>query len=163
MPQNSSVLRHPFLRQGRTDEVTERKKVEIFIKRDRGAIINVSSLTEIGSPPYNTQYRAGRSYILKLTKAVACECAKTNVDVEVITLGTTLTPSLLSNLPGGPAGEAVMKAAMTPEACVEEAFENLGKSFSVIAGEHNRQNVHNWKANKTEDEYIRYMGSFYER
>ena len=135
----------------------------IFAKQDRGAIINVSSLTGISSSPYNAQYGAGKSYILKLTEAVACECAKTNVDVEVITLGTTLTPSLLSNLPGGPAGEAVMKAAMTPEACVEEAFENLGKSFSVIAGKHNRQNVHNWKANKTEDEYIRYMGSFYER
>ena len=135
----------------------------IFAKQDRGAIINVSSLTGISSSPYNAQYGAGKSYILKLTEAVACECAKTNVDVEVITLGTTLTPSLLSNLPGGPAGEAVMKAAMTPEACVEEAFENLGKSFSVIAGEHNRQNVHNWKANKTEDEYIRYRGSFYER
>ena len=135
----------------------------IFAKQDRGAIIKVSSLTGISSSPYNAQYGAGKSYILKLTEAVACECAKTNVDVEVITLGTTLTPSLLSNLPGGPAGEAVMKAAMTPEACVEEAFENLGKSFSVIAGEHNRQNVHNWKANKTEDEYIRYMGSFYER
>ena len=135
----------------------------IFAKQDRGAIINVSSLTGISSSPYNAQYGAGKSYILKLTEAVACECAKTNVDVEVITLGTTLTPSLLSNLPGGPAGEAVMKAAMTPEACVEEAFEDLGKSFSVIAGEHNRQNVHNWKANKTEDEYIRYMGSFYER
>lgn len=135
----------------------------IFAKQDRGAIINVSSLTGISSSPYNAQYGAGKSYILKLTEAVACECAKTNVDVEVITLGTTLTPSLLSNLPGGPAGEAVMKAAMTPEACVEEAFENLGKSFSVIAGEHNRQNVHNWKVNKTEDEYIRYMGSFYER
>ena len=135
----------------------------IFAKQDRGAIINVSSLTGISSSPYNAQYGAGKSYILKLTEAVACECAKTNVDVDVITLGTTLTPSLLSNLPGGPAGEAVMKAAMTPEACVEEAFENLGKSFSVIAGEHNRQNVHNWKANKTEDEYIRYMGSFYER
>ena len=49
------------------------------------------------------------------------------------------------------------------EACVEEAFENLGKNLSVIAGEHNKQNVQNWKANKTEDEYIRYMGSFYER
>ena len=135
----------------------------IFAKQDRGAIINVSSLTGISSSPYNAQYGAGKSYILKLTEAVACECAKTNVDVEVITLGTTLTPSLLSNLPGGPAGEAAMQAAMTPEACVEEAFENLRKSFSVIAGEHNRQNVHNGKANKTEDEYIRYMGSFYER
>lgn len=135
----------------------------IFTKQDRGAIINVSSLTGISSSPYNAQYGAGKSYILKLTEAVACECDKTNVDVEVITLGTTLTPSLLNNLPGGPAGEAVMKATMTPEACVEEAFENLGKSFSVIAGEHNRNNVKNWKANKTEDEYIRYMGSFYEK
>ena len=50
-----------------------------------------------------------------------------------------ITPSLLNNLPGGPADKAVMKAAMTPEACVEEAFENLGKCFCVIAGEHNRQ------------------------
>ena len=52
---------------------------------------------------------------------------------------------------------------MKPEACVEEAFENLGKNLSVIAEENNKQNVQNWKANKTEDEYIRYMGSFYER
>ena len=135
----------------------------IFAKQDRGAVINVSSLTGISSSPYNAQYGAGKAYIKKLTEAVAGECEKTNVDVEVITLGTTITPSLLNNLPGGPAGEAVMKAAMTPEACVEEAFANLGKSLSVIAGEHNKANVHNWKANKTEDEYIRYMGSFYER
>lgn len=46
-----------------------------------------------------------------------------------------------------------MMAAMTPEACVEEAFANLGKSLSVIAGEHNKANVHNRKANKTDDVY----------
>ena len=56
-----------------------------------------------------------------------------------------------------------MKAALTPEACVEEAFENLGKKFSIIAGEHNRASIHDWKANHTEDEFISYMGSFYER
>lgn len=135
----------------------------IFSKQDRGAIINVSSLTGISSSPYNAQYGAGKSYILKLTEAVTYEASKTNVDVEVITLGTTLTPSLLKNLPGGPAGEAVMKSALTPEACVEEAFENLGKKFSIIAGDHNKANIHNWKANHTEDEYISYMGSFYEK
>ena len=70
---------------------------------------------------------------------------------------------MLRNLPGGPDGEAVMKSALTPEACVEEAFENLGKKFSVIAGEHNKSSIHNWKANHTEDEFISYMGSFYER
>ncbi len=83
--------------------------------------------------------------------------AKTNVDVEVITLGTTITPSLLKNLTGGPAGEAVMKSALTPEECVNEAFENLGKTFSVIAGEHNKKNAQDWKANHTADEYITYM------
>ena len=119
--------------------------------------------TGISSSPYNAQYGAGKSYILKLTEAVACEAAKTNVDVEVITLGTTITPNLLKNLPGGPAGEAVMKSALTPEECVNEAFENLGKTFSVIAGEHNKKNVQDWKANHTADEYIKYMGSFYEK
>ena len=104
----------------------------IFAKQDRGAVINVSSLTAISSSPYNAQYGAGKSYIKKLTEAVAAECESTNVDVEVITLGTTITPSLLSNLPGGPAGEAVMKAAMTPEACVEEAFDNLENLFLLL-------------------------------
>ena len=137
--------------------------MKIFSKQDRGAIINVSSLTGISASPYNAQYGAGKAYILKLTEAVAYEAAKTNVDVEVITLGTTITPSLLKNLPGGPAGEAVMKSALTPEACVEEAFENLGKKLSIIAGAHNKDNIHNWKANHTEDEFISYMGSFYEK
>lgn len=135
--------------------------MQIFAAQDRGAVINVSSLTAISSSPYNGQYGAGKAFILKMTEAVACECEDTNVDVEVITLGTTLTPSLLRNLPGGPAGEKVMKAAMKPEEVADEAFDKLGKELSVIAGEHNRKNVHDWKANHTEDEYIRYMGSFY--
>lgn len=136
--------------------------MQIFAAQDRGAVINVSSMTGISSSPWNGQYGAGKAYILKMTEAVACETEHTNVDVEVITLGTTLTPSLLSNLPGGPQGEAVMKMALTPEQVVDEAFENLGKSLSVIAGERNKASVHDWKANHTEDEYIRYMGSFYQ-
>lgn len=136
--------------------------MKIFAAQDRGAVINVSSMTGISSSPWNGQYGAGKAFILKMTEAVACEVEKTNVDVEVITLGTTLTPSLLSNLPGGPQGEAVMKIAQTPEEVVDEAFEKLGKELSVIAGERNKQSVHDWKANHTEDEYIRYMGSFYQ-
>ena len=136
--------------------------MKIFAAQDRGAVINVSSMTGISSSPWNGQYGAGKAYILKMTEAVACETERTNVDVEVITLGTTLTPSLLNNLPGGPQGEAVMKIAQTPEEVVDEAFEKLGKEFSVIAGERNKNSVHDWKANHTEDEYIRYMGSFYQ-
>lgn len=135
--------------------------MQIFAAQDGGAVINVSSMTGISSSPWNGQYGAGKAYILKMTEAVACECEKTGVDVEVITLGTTLTPSLLSNLPGGPQGEAVMKIAQTPEEVVDEAFEKLGHELSVITGERNKASVHDWKANHTEDEYIRYMGSFY--
>lgn len=135
--------------------------MKIFAAQDRGAVINVSSMTAVSSSPWNGQYGAGKAYNLKMTEAVAGETEDTNVDVEAITLGTTLTPSLLNNLPGGPAGEAVMKRAMTPEAVADEAFEKLGKELSVIAGETNKQNIHDWKANHTDDEYIRYMGSFY--
>lgn len=135
--------------------------MKIFAAQDRGAIINVSSMTAIASSPWNGQYGAGKAYILKMTEAVAGEAEKTNVDVMCITLGTTLTPSLLRNLPGGPDGELAMKHAQTPEEVVDEAFEKLGKELSIITGDHNKEEVHNWKANHTADEYIRYMGAFY--
>lgn len=45
---------------------------------------------------------------------------------------------------------------------VDEAFEKLGKEFSVISGERNKKSVQDWRANHTADEYIRYMGSFYQ-
>lgn len=136
--------------------------MNIFSKQDRGAVINVSSLTGFTSSPFNAQYGAGKSYILKLTEAVAYETKNTNVDVMVVTLGTTITPSLLSNLPQGPEGEAVMKRAMTPEACVEESFNNLGKVYSLVAGDHNKASVDKWHKEMSTDEVIAYMGSFYE-
>ena len=98
---------------------------------------------------------------LELTEAVACECEKTGVDVEVCTLGTTLTPTAIKTFPKGPVGEQVVKLALTPEEVADEAFEKLGKEFSIITGERNKKSVHDGKANHTEDEYIRYMGSFY--
>ena len=53
-----------------------------------------------------------------------------------------------------------MKTAQTPEEVVDEALKKLGKELSVISGERNKASVHDWKANHTEDDYIRYMGSF---
>ena len=59
--------------------------MRIFATQDRGAVINVSSMTGISSSPWNGQYGAGKAFILKMTEAVACECEGTGVDVEVIT------------------------------------------------------------------------------
>lgn len=135
---------------------------KLFGDRDRGAIINMSSLTAVTSSPYNSQYGACKAYILKMTEAVAYEFAKTNVDVEVVTAGSTLTPSYLKNLPGGPAGEKARSNAMKPEEVAKIAFENLGKVRSVIAGEVNNQAVKHWHTNMTADDMAEYMGKFYE-
>ena len=134
----------------------------IFAKQDRGAVINISSLTGISSSPYNAQYGAGKSYILKLTEAVAREVHDTNVDVLAITLGSTITPTLMKNLPGGAEGEAVMSRAMTSEDCVSEAFDALGKRYTIIAGQHNRDTVKKWQTEMDANDVIAYMGSFYE-
>ena len=137
--------------------------MSIFSKQDRGAIINVSSLTGVTSSPYNAQYGACKAYNAKLTQAVAYEAAKTNVDVMSITLGSTLTPSFLSNLPGGKDGEKAIKSAMKPEDVINEAFNNLGKVRSLVVGEHNRQAVHHWHNDMSEDDIAAYMGAFYEK
>lgn len=51
--------------------------MKIFAAQDRGAVINVSSMTGISSSPWNGQYGAGKAFILKMTEAVACETEKT--------------------------------------------------------------------------------------
>lgn len=58
--------------------------MRVFANNDKGAIINISSLTGVSSSPYNAQYGACKAYILKLTEAVAYEAKNTGVDVEVI-------------------------------------------------------------------------------
>lgn len=134
----------------------------IFAKQDRGAIINISSLTGITSSPYIAQYGAGKAYILKMTEAIAYECAKTNVDVLVITAGSTVTPTWLKNQPGGPDGEKARKAAMLPEEVVAEAIAELGHKRSIVAGERNKAAVRHFLTDMTPDEQAQMMGSYYE-
>lgn len=134
----------------------------IFAKQDRGAIINISSMTGITSSPYIAQYGAGKAYILKMTEAIAYECAKTNVDVLVITAGSTITPTWLKNQPGGPAGEEARKKAMLPEDVIAEAVEELGKKRSIVAGTGNKAAVRHFLTDMTADEQAAMMGSYYE-
>ncbi|MBS6181698.1 SDR family NAD(P)-dependent oxidoreductase [[Clostridium] innocuum] len=133
----------------------------IFTKQKRGCVINYSSLTGVTSSPYNAQYGAGKAYIAKLTEAVAYE-SRDCVDVMVATLGSTITPSWLKNQPGGEAGEAAIKKAMTPEATIDEIFKQIGKVRSLVVGEVNRQAVRHWHCDISADEAAEYMGKFYE-
>ena len=136
--------------------------MDIFTKQKRGAVVNYSSLTGVTGSPYNAQYGAGKAYIAKLTEGVAYESRK-EVDVMVATLGSTITPSWLSNQPGGEEGEAARKRAMTPEDVVDEIFEKLGKVRSLVVGDTNKESVKHWQTEMTADEATEYMGKFYEQ
>ena len=112
-----------------------------FAAKDRGAVINVSSMTGISGSPFNGEYGAGKAYILKLTEAVAYETKKTGVDVEAITLGTTLTPTAMKNFPKGPAGDAVVKIALTPDQVAEvERLEQRYYDPAYFYGSHSALN-----------------------
>lgn len=135
----------------------------LFARQNRGLIINISSLTAISGSPYNGQYGAGKAYIKKMTEAAACEMRKTPVKIMCATLGSTRTPSFLSNLPGGPNGERALAHAMTIEDTLDEIFSNVGKVRSLVVGARARGAVHRYQVEETFDEAAEEMGAYYEK
>lgn len=135
----------------------------VFAKQDRGLIINISSLAGIASSPYNGQYGAGKSYIKKMTEASAFEMRKTGVMVRCVTLGSTRTPSFLSNLPGGPLGERAIQHAMTIEDTLDNIFANIDLERSFVVGERPKIAAHRYEVEYTYDQAAEEMGAYYER
>lgn len=136
--------------------------MNVFAEQGYGGVINFSSLTGVTSSPYNAQYGAGKAFIKSITQASAYESESDNIEVMVATLGTTSTPTQLQNKPGGEEGAAAQAKAMTPEATIDEIFENFGKVHSYYVGAHPQAQVKKWKTEMTEDEVAAYMGRFYE-
>ncbi|MEI5990705.1 SDR family NAD(P)-dependent oxidoreductase [Enterococcus crotali] len=133
---------------------------KLFKEKNRGGIINIGSMSGITGAPYIAQYGAGKSFISKMTEAVAFEMLDTEVDIMVPILGSTITPSFLKSLPDTEAGKAALAAAMTPEECMEEIFENFGKTRSMILGDLNRENARAM-ANQTSDQTIEFVGNLF--
>ncbi|MEI5993737.1 SDR family NAD(P)-dependent oxidoreductase [Candidatus Enterococcus mansonii] len=133
---------------------------KLFKEKNRGGIINVGSMSGITGAPYIAQYGAGKSFIIKMTEAVGFEMLETNVDVMVPILGSTITPSFLESLPDTEAGKAALAAAMTPEECMDEIFENFGKTRSMILGDLNRQNAQAM-AGQPSDQTIEFVGNLF--
>jgi 3-oxoacyl-[acyl-carrier protein] reductase len=67
-----------------------------MIKRKRGKIINISSTAGLAGVPYMAHYVASKYGVVGLTKALAVEWGKHNVNVNCICPGATLTPMILS-------------------------------------------------------------------
>ena len=67
-----------------------------MIKRKYGKIINFGSTAGLTGIPYMSHYTAAKHGVVGLTKALATEWGKYNVNVNCICPGATLTPMLLS-------------------------------------------------------------------
>ncbi|GAA0071061.1 SDR family oxidoreductase [Clostridium sardiniense] len=109
-----------------------------FKERDRGAFITIGSLSGWTSLPFCAEYAAEKAYMMTVTEGVAYECANTNVDVMLLSAGSTITPTWLKNKPSDPKAVA---AAMYPEDVIKDGFEQLGKKFTYLAGELNREKM----------------------
>ncbi len=119
-------------------------------------------MTGISGSPFNGQYGAGKAYILKLTEAVAYETKKTGVDVEAITLGTTLTPTAMKNFPKGPAGDAVVKIALTPTRSPTRRSRSSAMRCRLSPASATRTACTTGRPTTWRTKYIAYMGAFYE-
>lgn len=134
----------PFLEQALADQlrtidvncrgpmIAARVLGEAMVRRGRGAIVLMSSLTAFWGSPYVAAYGASKAFNLSLGEALWYELGPQGVDVLVCCAGATSTPGFLrSSGPGGP-------RSMTPEAVAEEALAAIGGPPSMVPGAFNR-------------------------
>ena len=134
----------PFLEQALADQlrtvdvncrgpmIAARVLGEAMVRRGRGAIVLMSSLTAFWGSPYVAAYGASKAFNLSLGEALWYELGPQGVDVLVCCAGATSTPGFLrSSGPGGP-------KSMTPEAVAEEALAAIGGPPSMVPGAFNR-------------------------
>ncbi|MFI5315632.1 MAG: SDR family NAD(P)-dependent oxidoreductase [Myxococcota bacterium] len=104
-----------------------------MVKRRRGALILLSSLTAFQGAPFISVYGATKAFNLSLAEGLWAELRPHGVDVLAVCAGATLTPNYLSASARGAApGE------LEPEQVVAEALARLGRGPMMIPGAFNR-------------------------
>ncbi len=105
---------------------------ERLVRRGRGGILLMSSLTGFWGSPFVASYGASKAFNLSLGEALWYELAPRGVDVLVCCAGATSTPGFVrTSGAGGP-------RAMTPEAVAREALDALGGAPTMVPGRINR-------------------------
>ena len=121
--------------------------VPIMIKQKKGKIINVSSKAAVVGEPNHAAYSASKGAVMSLTRAMAVELGKYNINVNMICPGTTLTPlgkaaledpvtrkALESNIPLGRLGEPEDHIGSVLFLASEEADWCTGQMVNVDGG-----------------------------
>ena len=105
-----------------------------MVRRERGGIVFVSSVSGYIATPLEASYAASKAYELFLAESLRYELRKHGVDVLALCPGVTNTE--FHELAG-----MRSVAAMPVEPVVAAALEKLGKRSAVVTGWHNRMLV----------------------
>ncbi len=97
-----------------------------MLRRERGGIIMVSSVSAFFPVPYISQYSAGKSYLLFFGEALHVEMKRKNVAVQVLCPGFTR-----SEMTAGMEDRFNMLEA---DFVVRKSLDKLGKKMTVVPG-----------------------------
>ena len=103
-----------------------------LVKRGRGGLMLLSSLTAFQGSPFVSTYGATKSFNLSLAEGLWAELRSQGVDVLSVCAGATATPNLLKAVRKAPPG------MQQPEEVVREALAALGSGPVLIPGRFNR-------------------------
>jgi hypothetical protein len=111
-----------------------------MLRRGRGAVINVSSMSALFPAPHYAGYASSKMYLNTLTEVLHAELAGTGIHVQALCPGLTRTEFLESEeFAGFSFGKVPDSAWMSAEAVVRESMAALGNGTPVfIPGRQNR-------------------------
>ena len=107
-----------------------------MIRRGRGGIVLMSSLSAFQGSAYISTYAATKAFNIVLAEGLWEEWRERGVDALVCVSGAVRTPNYVASEPERTGGLGDL--TMTPEQVVREAFDALGKRPYVIPGRMNR-------------------------
>lgn len=103
-----------------------------LVKRGKGGLVLLSSLTAFQGSPFVATYGATKSFNLALAEGLWAELRNSGVDVLAVCAGATATPNLLKSVNKLPPG------TQQPAEVVREALNSLSAGPLLIPGRFNR-------------------------
>ncbi|MEP6844816.1 MAG: SDR family NAD(P)-dependent oxidoreductase [Panacibacter sp.] len=109
---------------------------EAMIKKGKGALIMMASLAGFQGSGFLSVYAATKAFDRVLAESLWYEWKKKGVDVIACCAGATATPNFIKTKPEKKSFFA--PKVQTPEAVVNECFQQLGKTPSFVSGTGNK-------------------------
>jgi short-subunit dehydrogenase len=106
-----------------------------MVKRKKGGILMISSLSGHMPNPYFSNYAGTKAYVLNLGASLYGELKSKGVDVSVLSPGLTNTPMVADN--GMDWSKTPMKG-IDPSIVAEEGLNGLGKHLLSVPGSKNK-------------------------